>query len=115
MCLEKRLIGARAMGRVRRPLVLALAGALLFELSLLAGVLASPFFQDWLPHRTLSLDDTTARLVRYRRSVAPPELDPRVGEPAPPLALQTLTGPPLDPKVFRGKKVALLFVRDGSG
>ena len=60
---RKRRIGGRAMGRIRRPLVLALMGALLFELSLLAGVLASPLFQDWLPHRVSSLDDTTARLV----------------------------------------------------
>ena len=59
------------MGMPRRPLVVCLLTALLFELSLLAGVLASPFFQEWLPHRSLPMDDTTAMLVRWRRSGLP--------------------------------------------
>jgi hypothetical protein len=111
----RRLNWARGMGKARRPLVACLLAALLFELSLLAGVLASPFLQDWMPRRGLPMDDTTAKLVRYRRSVAHGECDPHLGEPAPPLALRTLGGQPLDPAVFRGKKVALLFLRDGSG
>ncbi len=110
-----RSVGARVLGMPRRPLVVCLLAALLFELSLLAGVLAAPFFQEWLPRRSLPMDDTTAMLVRWRRSVFHRELDPRVGEPAPPLTLRGASGERLDSAAFRGKKVALLFARDGSG
>src|SRR5438046_2492333 len=79
MRVSGRSVGARVLGMPRRPLVVCLLAVLLFELSLLAGVLAAPFFQEWLPRRSLPMDETTAMLVRYRRSVFRRELDPRVG------------------------------------
>src|SRR5690348_16260480 len=99
----------------RRPVVAFLLAALLFELSLIAGVLVSPIFQDWMPRRSGVMDDSTAEIVRYRRSVTNGARDPWLGELAPPLDLRTFNGQRLGDAAFRGKKVALLFVRDGSG
>src|SRR5437660_11524180 len=104
-----RSVGARVLGMPRRPLVVCLLAALLFELSLLAGVLASSLFQEWLPRRSLPMDDTTAMLVRWRRSVFHRELDPRVVEPAPPLTLRGASRARLDAAALRGKNVALIF------
>jgi D-inositol-3-phosphate glycosyltransferase len=60
---------AQSVRATRRPLVLCLGVALLFELSLLAGVLVSPFFREWMPRRAVPMDDATAMLVSWRRSV----------------------------------------------
>jgi hypothetical protein len=111
---RKRGSAARAVRATRRPLVLCLGVALLFELSLLAGVLVSPIFREWMPRRAVPLDDATAMLVSWRRSVYHQMRDPRVGELAPPLTLWRPTGERLDLAALRGKKVAILFAKDGS-
>jgi hypothetical protein len=105
---------ARSMGATRRPLVLCLGVALLFELSLLAGVLVSPFFREWMPRRAVPMGDATAMLVSWRRSVYHRVRDPRAREAAPRLTLRRRSGERLDLAALRGKKVAILFAKDGS-
>jgi hypothetical protein len=104
---------ATAVRRTRRPLVWMLASALLFELSLLAGVLASPLFRDWMPRHSNAVDDATALVIHWRQSLYHRDRDPQLGMPAPRLSLGG--SPPLSLAALRGKKVALLFARDGSG
>lgn len=104
-----------AARRARCPLVICPLAGLLFALSLLAGVLASPVFEEQAPRSLLPARDPTAMLARWRQSVSRPENDPPAGTMAPRLSLRAAAGPPLDLAGFRGKKVALLFVRDGAG
>ena len=110
-----RSAAAWAMRGSRRPLVLFLLGALIFELSMLAGVLASPFFRQWMPRGKMPVDDATAMLIRWRQSMYHRVLDPAVGQPAPPLTLTNGTGRHLTLAELRGRRVALLFTRDGNG
>src|SRR5947209_8753706 len=109
-----RWAASRAPRATRRPLVLCLGVALLFELSLLAGVVISPFFREWMPRRAMPMDDATAMLVHWRQTVYHRARDPRIGEAAPPLTLRRPSGQRLDLAALRGKKVAILFLRDGS-
>lgn len=103
----------QSLRRSRRPLVLGLGAALLFELSLLAGVLISPLFHQWMPQQSGPVDDATRLMVHWRQSVYHPVSDPRVGEIAPPLTLRLPSGQPMDLAALRGRKVALLFLQDG--
>ena|SRR5207302_5361260 len=100
---------------VKRPLALCLLAGLLFEGCVLAGVLASPFFREWMPRSRGAADDAMALLARWRESMARPADDPRPGAPAPPLRLVSLAGQPIRPADLRGKKVALLFAKEGGG
>ena len=104
-----------AVRKTRRPLVFILASALLFELSLLAGVLASPLLREWMPRRATDVDDAAATVIRWRESLYHRDRDPRLGELAPHLCLGGDPGPRISLAALRGKKVALLFARDGSG
>lgn len=99
----------------RRPLVLLLLLGLLFELCVLVGVLASPLLHEWMPRLPVRTADMLALTVRYRQSLYRHEDDLRIGECAPRLSLRTATGERLDLAALRGKRVALIFARDGSG
>ena len=109
------LTRALAARKTRRPLVAALLAGLLFELSLLAGVLASPFVQAWTPAALAPMDNAAAMLARWRQGLSRRESDPRLGGKAPELDLRAPAGQPVTLADLRGKKVALLFVPGGGG
>ena len=109
------LTRALAAPEPRRPVMTAMLAGLLFELSLLAGVLASPFFEARAPGALAPVDDAAALLARWRRGVSYFGRDPRPGETAPGLALRTPGGQPVGLADLRGRKVALLFVPSGGG
>lgn len=104
----------RGRGR-RRWLVRILIGGLLFELCVLAGVLASPWFEGLGPRLPMRAEDPAALLVQWRQSRYRRQEDPRIGEKAPRLALRTPSGGRVELTDFRGKKLVLVFARDDSG
>lgn len=101
---------------VRRPLVVLLGAGILFEMCVLLGVLASPLVEGWVPNRAsaAAVANPQAHALRWRQSQYLKGNDPRVGEAAPSLRLRTASGQPLDLRSLQGRKVAILFARDGS-
>jgi hypothetical protein len=110
----ERKLGIRWRGQ-RRPLAGVFLAGLLFELCVLAGVIASPLLQDWMPRRQAGTEDPTLLFVRWRQSRYRREADPAVGEKAPPLTLRGQAGERLSLADLQGRKVALVFAQDGSG
>lgn len=108
-------IPVRVVWKARHPVMATLLAGLLFELSLLAGVLASPFFEARTPAALAPVDHAAALLARWRNAMVHPWLDPHPGQPAPELALRAPAGQPIRLADLRGKKVALLFVPGGGG
>jgi hypothetical protein len=113
MILPAKLPGARSRGR-RHPLVQILLASLLFEVCVLAGVLGSPLLQDWMPRRLARSEDLAMPLVRWRQSMYDRKADPAIGEKAPRLTLRTPTGGRWEPADLQGRRVVLVFAKDGS-
>jgi hypothetical protein len=103
----------KAVPKGRSLVVVLLLAGLLFEACGLLGVLAAPFVPGWMNPPLTRAHDVASLMVTWRQSVYRREEDPRVGAMAPPLSLQTPTGQRLQWADLKGRRVALLFARDG--
>ena len=100
----------------RRSLVLPLLVALLGCASLLMGRTLAQTAHPLVRRSPPAEQGTLARrLADWRRSIADPKHDPRVGTPAPEITLRTEGGTELRLADFRGEHVALLFLGEGFG
>jgi hypothetical protein len=104
----------KAALKARYLVVVLLLAGVLFEASTLLGVLAAPFVPGWIGPPPVRTAGVVSLMVAWRQSVYRREDDPRLGMKAPPLSLQTPTGRRLKLTDLRGRRVALLFARDGS-
>lgn len=94
-----------------RSLARVLGGILTAQACVLAGIYLRPLLPGG--GGGASSDRSLARLAAWRRSVARPERDPRLGHPAPQLRLTTEAGRPL--RLDRDRPAVLVFVGDGGG
>jgi hypothetical protein len=109
------LVATKGVPKLQRPLLRFLLAGLLFEMCVLVGILFSPLFQLWMPRPLVAATDAVSQIQRWRQSVYTRERDPRVGDKAPRLSLQSESGQRFSMADLEGKKVALIFIKDGSG
>lgn len=104
----------KAALKARCLIVVLLLAGLLFEACALLGVLAAPFVPGRIDRPLGRAAGAASLMVAWRQSVYRRENDPRVGIKAPPFSLQTPAGRRLKLTDLGGRRVALLFARDGS-
>jgi hypothetical protein len=98
----------------QRSLAPLLLIVLLFQGSLLIGRSLGGF-RHVQPGASTTARHAPAPIIRWRRSLSDRRLDPPLNRPAPAPRLLTPTGQPFHWDSVRGRKVALLFAREGSG
>lgn len=93
---------------------LLLVSMLILQVSVLAGLCATPTVLEWTGWTPTPSEAPMVKLVRWRRALYQSDQDPKRGIPAPSVRLRNKEGGTVTLDAFQGHRVALIFGYDVS-